>query len=287
MFGAPYDFRYAPPAPGQTSQVYSRYFKELTELVEAASERKRKKAVILGHSFGGMVALEFVRNAPLPWRNQYIHHLVLVAPTLSTGFMEPLSNFASGTNILFVPTTPPPTPPPAPLRLTTRAMWRSFESAIMNFPSPAVFGRSRPLVVTRERNYTARDMERFLSAVGFGEAVEPFRRRAVPKMDNFVAPMVPMTYINGVGNRTPLQLGYWDDDFDASPETVVYGDGDGKINLVSVLAFEEEMGRQPGQREQFRSIKINKAQHSSIVTDDFALDNVIQEILEVNRQSPS
>ncbi|ONM20990.1 Lecithin-cholesterol acyltransferase-like 1 [Zea mays] len=61
MFGAPYDFRYAPPSPGQTSEVYSRYFKELMELVEAASERTRKKAVILGHSFGGMVALEFVR----------------------------------------------------------------------------------------------------------------------------------------------------------------------------------------------------------------------------------
>jgi len=139
-------------------------------------------------------------------------------------------------------------------------------------------------VVTRERNYSAHDMERFLAAVGFGEAVEPFRRRAVPKMDNFVAPMVPMTYINGVGNRTPLQLVYWDDDFDASPEAVVYGDGDGNINLISVLAFEKEMGRQPGQRKQFRSIKINKAQHSTIVTDDFALDRVIQEFFEVNNQ---
>jgi lysophospholipase-3 len=253
--------------------VYSRYFKEFMELVETASERKHKKAVIFGHSFGGMVALEFVRNTPLAWRNKYIEHLILVAPTLSTGFMDPVSNFASGADMIFAPTTTP---------RSTRAMWRSFESAVVNFPSPAVFGRE-PVVVTRDRNYSAHDMEQFLAAVGLGEAVEPFRRRAVPKMDNFLAPMVPMTCINGVGTRTPLQLVYWDDDFDASPEAAAYGDGDGKINLISVLAFDKEMGRQPGQRKQFRSIKISKAQHSTIVTDDFALDRVIREIIEVNQ----
>lgn len=278
MFGAPYDFRYAPPSPGQTSEVYSRYFKELMELVEAASERTRKKAVILGHSFGGMVALEFVRNTPPAWRREHIERLVLVAPTLPGGFLEPVRNFASGTDILYVPATTP---------LATRAMWRSFESAIVNFPSPAVFGRLQaPLVVTRERNYSAsaHDMERFLAAVGSGEAAEPFRRRAVPKMGSFAAPMVPMTYISGVGNRTPLRLVFWGDDFDAAPEVAAYGDGDGKINLISVLAFEKEMRRQPEQKKQFKSIKINKAQHSTIVTDDFALHRVIQEIVEANNQ---
>ncbi|ONM20977.1 Lecithin-cholesterol acyltransferase-like 1 [Zea mays] len=278
MFGAPYDFRYAPPSPGQTSEVYSRYFKELMELVEAASERTRKKAVILGHSFGGMVALEFVRNTPPAWRSEHIERLVLVAPTLPGGFLEPVRNFASGTDILYVPATTP---------LATRAMWRSFESAIVNFPSPAVFGRLQaPLVVTRERNYSAsaQDMERFLAAVGSGEAAEPFRRRAVPKMSSFAAPMVPMTYISGVGNRTPLRLVFWGDDFDAAPEAVAYGDGDGKINSISGLAFEKEMRRQPEQKKQFKSIKINKAQHSTIVTDDFALHRVIQEIVEANNQ---
>ncbi|ONM20969.1 Lecithin-cholesterol acyltransferase-like 1 [Zea mays] len=275
---SPYDFRYAPPSPGQTSEVYSRYFKELLELVEAASERTRKKAVILGHSFGGMVALEFIRNTPPAWRREHIERLVLVAPTLPGGFLEPVRNFASGTDIHYVPATTP---------LATRAMWRSFESAIVNFPSPAVFGRLQaPLVITRERNYSAsaQDMERFLAAVGSGEAAEPFRRRAVPKMSSFAAPMVPMTYISGVGNRTPLRLVFWGDDFDAGPEAVAYGDGDGKINSISGLAFEKEMRRQPEQKKQFKSIKINKAQHSTIVTDDFALHRVIQEIVEANNQ---
>jgi lysophospholipase-3 len=89
LFGAPYDWRHAPPVPGQRSQVYSLYFQQLKALVEAASKKHHgRKAIILAHSYGGMVALEFVRNAPLSWRRRYIKHLILVAPTLSEGFLQ-------------------------------------------------------------------------------------------------------------------------------------------------------------------------------------------------------
>ena len=76
-----------------------------------------------------------------------------------------------------------------------------------------------------------------------------------------------MTCINGVGNRTPRQLVFLESDFDASPE-LVYGDGDGFVNLVSILAFDREMRGQPGQNKQFKSVKIDKAQHSGLVTDE-------------------
>lgn len=46
MFGAPYDIRYAPPVPGQTSEVYSRYFKDFMELIELASNKKQKKVTV-------------------------------------------------------------------------------------------------------------------------------------------------------------------------------------------------------------------------------------------------
>ena len=167
------------------------------------------------------------------------------------------------------------------LALTLRPMWRTFESAVGNFPSPAVFGH-RPLVITKDRNYSAHDMEDFLAATGYGAAVEPFRRRVVPKMDHFQAPMVPTTCLNGVGIETPEQLVYWDGDFDANPETV-NGDGDEEINLVSMLAFDEQMRRQPKQNKLFKTIKLHGARHGTIVTEDWALKRVMQEILEANR----
>ncbi|RCV24611.1 hypothetical protein SEVIR_5G097700v4 [Setaria viridis] len=278
LFGAPYDLRHAPPppAPGQPSEVFSRYFRRLTRLIEDASRRNQgKKVILFGHSFGGTVALDFVRSTPMSWRRGHIKHLVLAAPLpAAAGFVRPLRNFASGSALLYVPGT-------AALPLTLRPMWRSFESAILNFPSPAVFGR-RPVVVTRERNYSAHDMEEFLAAVGAGAAVEPFRRRAVPRMRYFQAPMVPTTCINGVGNETPEQLVYWDGDFDKVPE-VVNGDGDEDINLISMLEFDEQMRRQPEQKKMFKSIKLHGASHGTIVTEEWTLKRVMQEILEANR----
>jgi len=275
LFGAPYDFRHAPPVPGQPSEVFSRYLRQLTRLIEDASRRNQgRKVILFGHSFGGTVALEFVRSTPMAWRDRHIKHLILAAPLPPGGFMKSVQYFASGTDLLFIPGV-------YPLALTLRPMWRTFESAVVNFPSPAVFGR-KPLVITRERNYSAHDMMDFLAATGYGTAVEPFRRRVVPKMDHFQAPMVPTTCLNGVGIETPEQLVYWDGDFDANPETV-NGDGDEEINLVSMLAFDEQMRRQPKQNKLFKTIKLHGARHGTIVTEDWALKRVMQEILEANR----
>jgi pimeloyl-ACP methyl ester carboxylesterase len=236
--------------PGQSSEVFSRYFRRLTRLIEDASEKNENKKVILfGHSFGGMVALEFVRSTPMAWRNRYIKHLILAAPVPAEGVVVALQYFVSGSDLMYIPTV-------TQLALTLRPMWRSFESSIVNFPSTAVFG-DRPLVVTARRNYSAYDVEDLLVAIGFGAGVEPFRRRSVPKMNYFQAPMVPTTCINGVRkNNTPEQLVYWDGDFDAEPE-IVYGDGDQIINLISMLAFDEKMRRQPEQNKVYKSIKLH------------------------------
>ena len=101
-------------------------------------------------------------------------------------------------------------------------------------------------MVTRPRNYSAHDMAEFLAAAGFGrDGVRAFRRRReVASMGRFQAPMVPTTCINVVGNNETLeQLVYWDGVFDARPG-LVYGEGDGFVNLVSMLAFDEQMRQQ-------------------------------------------
>ncbi|KAL6600326.1 hypothetical protein ACP70R_045126 [Stipagrostis hirtigluma subsp. patula] len=276
LFGAPYDFRYAPPLPGQSSEVYSRYFKQLMGLVEMASKKNQQKKVILfAHSFGGMVAFEFVRNTPLAWRKRYIKHLVMAAPTLPLGFVQQLKGLVYGpSEMIYVPQAN---------RSSMRTWWRSFEAAIVDLPSPKVFGH-KPIVVTKQRNYSAYDMEEFLAAISFGDGVKPFKRRAVPKMRNFEAPMVPMTCINGVGVSTPQQLVYWEGDYDVAPE-IVYGDGDGFVNFISMLAFDKEMCRQPGQKRQFKSVRVQNAQHSTLIMDEWALKRVIEEVLEANQVS--
>ncbi|BAS79498.1 Os02g0590000 [Oryza sativa Japonica Group] len=119
--------------------------------VEAATKKKRKKAVIVGHSYGGMVAVEFIPSTPRAWQGEHIERLILVAPTLPYGF---LGSVGSSSILLLTATS---------TARSVRPMWRSFESAMANFPSPAVFGRE-PLVITKKRNYSAYVMEDFLAA---------------------------------------------------------------------------------------------------------------------------
>jgi len=237
LFGAPYDFRYAPPLPGQRSRVYSRYFRLVTRLIEDATKKNQgRAAIILGHSYGAMVALEFVRNSPSPWRHKLIKHLFMVAPTWSGGYVRAIRGIVSGppVDMVYVPSAS---------RLSVRSMWRTFETAIVNLPSPEVFGR-RPLLVTRSKNYSAYDIADLLVAISSANGDKPFRERELAKMGYFKAPMVPMTHMYGMGVPTEEQLVYREGDFDIPPE-MVYGDGDGTINLKNMLAFEEKVGKQP------------------------------------------
>jgi len=102
-------------------------------------------------------------------------------------------------------------------------------------------------------------------------------------MDYLEAPMVPWTSIVGVGIPTPEQLIYWDGDFDRQPQ-VVHGDGDGIINLASMLALEDKVGKQPGQKERFKSIMFPGVPHSALVTDERALSVLMDEIVQANHR---
>jgi len=91
-----------------------------------------------------------------------------------------------------------------------------------------------------------------------------------------------MTHMYGMGVPTEEQLVYREGDFDIPPE-MVYGDGDGTINLKNMLAFEEKVGKQPWQRELFKSFSVTKVPHSELVIRQRALKKIMCEIVELNR----
>uniref|UniRef100_A0A0D9XI19 AB hydrolase-1 domain-containing protein n=1 Tax=Leersia perrieri TaxID=77586 RepID=A0A0D9XI19_9ORYZ len=266
LFGAPYDSRYSPAPPGMPAMVFSSFMADLRRLVEHASRKNGGKPVILvTHSKGGLVAVEFLTRSATPWCKKYIKHLVMVS-TGAGGIVVPMLSLAASAN--------------AP-RESLAATERSYGDVFWALPSPKVFGEM-PLVVTRCRNYSAYDIPEFLAAVGFSDDdIELYRMRALPIALGFRAPRVPMTAIYGAGVPTPEQLVYPVDDFSKEPE-VVYGDGDGAVNLASVLALDTVVGNDPEQGF-FKAVKIVNATHRGIIVDEFALKRVISEILEANR----
>jgi lysophospholipase-3 len=251
--------------------VSSDYFARLKDLVQNASAKNGNKPVIfIGHSFGGKLILDFVNSTPLPWRKQFIKHLVLLSPTPTIGFMQPLTNLAWGPTCIVMENVP---------RLTLRPMWWSFPSSLLSQPSPAVFGHD-PLIITKHRNYSAYDYQDFLPALGFSmNGMLPFNKWVDKRVE---APMVPTTYLSGFGIETTKQVVFWDDNFNAEPENV-YGDGDGVVNWNSVLVFTKELERQQASENiLFKFVKIPNVTHGDITIQDHSLRIVLAEIAEAN-----
>jgi hypothetical protein len=94
------------------------------------------------------------------------------------------------------------------------------------------------------------------------------------------APMVPVTSIIGVGVSTPETFVYGEGGFMEAPE-VVYGDGDGDINMVSLEAIEKEWSGVEGQV--LKVVRLPGVRHTEFFTVGFALKEVVDEIHKATR----
>ncbi|GJN30776.1 hypothetical protein PR202_gb19113 [Eleusine coracana subsp. coracana] len=262
LFAAPYDFRYAVP-----SAVGARYFRDLARLLRRARRLNRgRPAVLVAHSFGCALTYQFLLSRPLPWRRRHVGHAVLLGPALG-GFAEGMEGLVTGTGCGL---------PDAAARPMKARLARSQQSALWRLPTPPVFG-DRPLVVTAIETYTARDVAAFLEDIGFAEGVRPYVTRVLPIWRDLPAPLVPVTSVIGVGVATPETFVFrTEEGFEGEPE-VVYGDGDGTINIVSLVAVDEWAGVQG---QVLKVLRLPGVHHTSFFADDFALTSVVAEIYE-------
>ncbi|KAF8404855.1 hypothetical protein HHK36_009745 [Tetracentron sinense] len=274
LFGAPYDFRYGLAAEGHPSHVGSKFLQDLKDLVEKASaENGGKPVIILSHSLGGLFVLHLLNRNTASWREKYIKHFVALS-TPWGGTVQEMLTFASGYT-LDVPLVEP---------LLVREEQRSSESNLWLMPSPTFFGRNQSLVITPNATYSAFDIPQFLEDIGFPQGIHPYKTRILPMVERLIAPEVPITCIIGSGVKTPLTLFYGSDGFDKQPE-IEYGDGDGTVNMLSLVALELAWAEET--KQPLKVIKISQISHTSILKDDIALEKIIGEISDINSHVPS
>ncbi|KAK4341998.1 hypothetical protein RND71_037814 [Anisodus tanguticus] len=269
LFGAPYDFRYGLAAEGHPSHVGSKFLKDLKGLIENASNSNGGKPVILlSHSLGGLYVLQLLNRNPKSWSQKYIKHFIALS-TPWGGAVEEMLTFASG-NTLGVPLVNP---------LLVREEQRSSESNMWLLPSPKIFSTNRPLVITPNVAYSAHDIPKFLKDIGFPEGVLPYISRILPLVDNLTLPQVPITCIIGCGVKTPDTLFYGDGKFDKRPE-IVYGDGDGTVNMVSLLALESNSANKSHQP--LNLIMIDAMQATGLISTHHSIHMIILSIRFIN-----
>uniref|UniRef100_A0A0D9VRL0 Lecithin-cholesterol acyltransferase-like 1 n=1 Tax=Leersia perrieri TaxID=77586 RepID=A0A0D9VRL0_9ORYZ len=267
LFAAPFDFRYTVAPRGHPSAEGARYFARLARLVERASRLNGgRAAVVVAHSQGCALTYQFLLARPLAWRRRYVKRVVFLAAALG-GFAEGMNMLATGEGSGL----PNDAPRPARMMLT-----RSQQSALWRLPTPMVFG-DRPVVVTKNSTYSANKIVEFLEAIGFTEGVKPYVTRVLPMWEALPPPMVPVTTMYGVGVRTPEKFIYGEDGFEGTPE-VVYGDGDGDMNTVSIVAAEKEWSGVEGQI--LKVVRLPGVCHTGFFSDDLALKRVVAEIQE-------
>ncbi|KAG8042998.1 hypothetical protein GUJ93_ZPchr1152g33318 [Zizania palustris] len=256
---------------GSPSRVGSAYLERLTKLVESAcAANGGKPAILLAHSLGGLYALQMLARSSPPWRAAHVKRLV----TLSTpwgGTVQEMLTFASG-NTLGVPFVD---------ASLIRDEQRSSESNLWLLPVPRVFGNTT-LVVSRHHNrsYSATNMTQFLRDIGFPEGVEPYRARIRPLVELLPEPGVPVTCLVGTGVDTVESLVYGNDGFEAAPEKVVYGDGDGTVNLASLMDPIKAWPDSPAQAVEV--VELPKVSHSGILKDKSALDQILRVLDAIN-----
>nr|XP_043614865.1 lecithin-cholesterol acyltransferase-like 1 [Erigeron canadensis] len=269
LYGAPYDFRYGLASEGYPSYVGTTFLENLKQLIENASNTNGGSPVILiSHSLGGLFVLQLLNRNPPSWRQKYIKHFIALSAPWG-GTVDELLTFASG-NALGVPLVNP---------LLVRNEQRSSESNLWLMPRRKQFPKAKPLVVTPNSTYSSFDISRFLENIGFKEGVHPYETRILPLVENLAAPGVPITCIVGNGVDTPETLYYGEDGFDKQPK-ILYGDGDGTVNMVSLLALEDEWRDEKDQ--ELKVIKLAGISHTDILKDNKSLAEIIDEITCIN-----
>lgn len=251
--GAPYDFRKAPNELGD-------YFKKLHALIEDSYTSNDNASVIMVcHSMGCPNLRYFFSRQPQPWKDKYIRAMVTLGGAWG-GAVKALKAYASGENLGVVVINP----------LSVRPEQRSTPSLAYMLPNRLYWNESEVLVKTLNRSYGLADYEAFFKDIGFTDGYEMYKDTKSFMLDT-TAPGVEIHCLHGRNVSTIERIEYHKPGFpDIQPE-VVFGDGDGTVNIRSLRGC---LRFQSGQSQPIYEKTLDNVEHMSILYDKAAIDYI-------------
>lgn len=226
--GAPYDWRKAP------NELYE-FYHNLTLLVEDTYYKNNgTKVMFVAHSMGNPVLLYWLNNyVNYSWKEKYIRSFVSLAAVWG-GAAKPVRLMTSGDNLDIIVVKP----------LTARPYQRSASSTAFLMPSDQFWDADEILVSTPNRNYTVNDYKQLFEDLDFEDGWE-MRKNTEFLIKELNPPDVEVHAVYGIGVKTPAGFS-WEKQkkFPDTQPNVVYGDGDGTVNLRSLHGYKRWIGRQ-------------------------------------------
>lgn len=215
--GAPFDFR---KAPNENQD----YFVRLKTLIEDTyKDNNNSPIVLIAHSMGGPMSLYFLNLQTQKWKDQYIKCLITLSGAWG-GSIKAIKVFAIGDDL-------------GSYALRESVMKQeqiTNPSLAWLMPSPLFWRADEVLVQTDKKNYTLNNIKDYFYDLQYPTGWEMYKD-VLPHTQNFSAPGVEVHCLYGSGVDTVEQLYYkpgtW---LDGYPK-LLNGDGDGTVNLRSLL----------------------------------------------------
>ena len=208
--------------------------------------------------------LYFLNRRTQEWKNKYIKSLITLAGPWA-GAVKSLKAFASGDNfgVVVVPS------------LTIRQDERTFPSLAYLLPSDKVWSGEEVLMESTLRNYTSLNYRNFFEDINYMVGYNMWLDVRNLTYD-LTPPGVEVHCLHGYGIETMNKLVYNKGKFPDSQPHVMYGDGDGTVNLKSLQACLQWDGKQT-QNVFYRNY--SKSDHILIMSDPRVIQYIKQQAI--------
>jgi len=163
-----------------------------------------------------------------------------------------------------------------------KLMWeqRTSSSLAWLMPQKGFWDPEDVLVQTTSRNYTVEDYQSF-----FSDLDEPLawnmREDTMKLLPGLPAPGVEVFCIHGSGVGTTERLVYGEGEFPGSDPTMIKGDGDGTVNLQSLVGCTRWAKQQ---REEVHHMELPGVNHMGILRDLEPAKKIAAVIENLNKQ---
>jgi hypothetical protein len=273
LFAAAYDWRYGAVDLDKKTGYYGR----LKTLIETAyNNNGETKVALLAHSMGAPVTHYFLTEmVSQDWKDKHIAVWLPVAPAYAGAVQAAISVlYGNDLGVAVLPTT------------YMQKLCAKSGSLPWLLPRPYIWEANMPFIFTPDETYSAQNQLDMLADRGLDQAYKIYERdlEATTKSSTFGAPLVDTYVFYGMNVSTPLEAHFdvnmWEvDRDDAAPKPrIVTGNGDGTVNMRSLIAGESWAEEQHNHDFVLEHKGFKDQEHMEIVQDS-QLWNHIEDIL--------
>lgn len=245
LMTAPCDFRKA-------VNELEDYFEDLEKLVESAHTKNgNQQVVFICHSHGCINTVYFLSRQTRAWKAKYVRSVVALGGIWG-GATKVLMGYTFGTSI-----------GPFVDGGVIRRIFQTFPSLASAVPSPEAFSPDTVLMRNGNQNYTVLDYEKFFKDVSHPDGYQMWL-----DVRNLTSPLpipnVELHCLHSYNMKTMEQFNWNSGGFPYKTPDIVWGDGDGTVNLVSLQACQKYKELQ---KEHFHYKTFPSLGHQAMVDD--------------------